>query len=145
MFHKAKCVAALPDYKLLTHFIDGTDKIYNMKPLIEGHPAFAKLAKNPTLFEMAKVDVGGLGIVWNKEADIDTEEIYQNGEDTKTPFTGLIALSDATALWGLNESTLRKAISYGKLKPGIDVINFGSQWLVTTEAMKREYSKHRID
>ena len=56
-----------------------------------------------------------------------------------TPFDGLMALSDATELWGLNESTLRKAISYGKLVNGVDVCKFGKQWVVSVNAMNREY------
>ena len=42
-------------------------------------------------------------------------------------------------LWGLNESTLRKAIAYGKLVNGVDVCKFGKQWVVSMDAMKREY------
>ena len=57
----------------------------------------------------------------------------------KTPFDGLIAFSDATELWGLNESTLRKAISYGKLVNGVDVCKFGKRGVVSIDAMKREY------
>ena len=37
------------------------------------------------------------------------------------PFEGLLSFKEATDLWGLNESTLRKAVSYGKLKENIDV------------------------
>ena len=33
----------------------------------------------------------------------------------QNPFDGLLSFSEATSLWGLNESTLRKAIVYGKL------------------------------
>ena len=66
---------------------------------------------------------------------------YFNGKDVDTPFDGLIALSDATTLWGLNESTLRKAITYGKLINGQDVCKFGKQWVVTTKAMQREYGE----
>ena len=57
------------------------------------------------------------------------------------PFNNLIALSDGTILWGLNESTLRKSISYGKLQEGIDVMKYGKQWVITTEAMFREYGE----
>ena len=39
----------------------------------------------------------------------------------------------------LNKSTLRKAISYGKLINGVDVCKFGASWVVTMEAMMREY------
>ena len=50
-----------------------------------------------------------------------------------------LAFSDATALWQLNESTLRKAIAYGKLVNGVDVCKFGKQWVVSIDAMNREY------
>ena len=50
-----------------------------------------------------------------------------------------LAFSDATALWQLNESTLRKAIAYGKLVNGVDVCKFGKQWVVSMDAMRREY------
>jgi len=52
-----------------------------------------------------------------------------------------MALSDATSLWNLNESTLRKAIDYGKLVNGVDVCKFGKQWIASMEAMKREYGE----
>ena len=71
--------------------------------------------------------------------DIDAEEIYQNGTDVNTPFSGLISFSDAAAIKGLNESTLRKAVAYGKLVPGKDVCNMGKQWIITREALEREY------
>ena len=130
----------MANYVLLAHFIDGSDKLYDMKKLFTDYPVFKSFETTPGLFETAKVDIGGYGIVWNEELDIDAEEVYQNGQDCKTAFTGLIAVSDATIIWELNESTLRKAISYGKLVPGIDAFNFGSQWVVTAEAMNREYN-----
>ena len=54
-----------------------------------------------------------------------------------------MAFSDATTLWALNESTLRKAIVYGKLVDGVDVYKFGKQWVVSMEAMKRVYGEPR--
>ena len=39
----------------------------------------------------------------------------------------------------LNESTLRKAIAYGKLINRRDVCKFGKQWIVCYESMLREY------
>lgn len=59
----------------------------------------------------------------------------------KNLFDGLLSFKDATDRWGLNESTLRKAVSYGKLVDGVDVKKFGKQWIVTIEAMEREYGK----
>ncbi|NLI90182.1 MAG: hypothetical protein GX366_07230 [Epulopiscium sp.] len=57
----------------------------------------------------------------------------------KNPFYGLMSFKEATDLWGLNESTLRKAVSYGKFEEGIDIKKFGKQWIITIAAMEREY------
>lgn len=37
--------------------------------------------------------------------------------EVKTPFDGLMSFSGASELWGLSESTLRKAVAYSKRKP----------------------------
>ncbi len=138
MFHKIKNVSALPEYKLSVQFSEGLTKIYDVKSLFERLPVFRSLETNND-FDGVYVDVGGYGIVWNDELDLSCDELWENGVEVKTPFDGLIAFSDATELWGLNESTLRKAISYGKLINGVDVCKFGKQWVVSVDAMKREY------
>ena len=120
MFHKIKNVFPLEDYKLLVQFCVGVTKIYDVKPLFEWRAVFKKL-KEDELFYGAYVDTGGYGVVWNDEIDIACDELWAKGEEIKTPFDGLISMGDATSIWGLNESTLRKAIAYGKLKNGIDV------------------------
>ena len=138
MFHKIKNVSALPEYKLSVQFSEGVTKIYDVKPLFDRLPAFRSLENNND-FGGVYVDVCGYGIIWNDELDLYCDELWDNGITVETPFDGLIAFSDATELWGLNESTLRKAISYGKLVNGVDVCKFGKQWVVSIEAMKREY------
>ena len=144
MFHKIKKVSPLPEYQLSVQFSEGITKIYNVKPLFDQYPAFAYFAKHPAAFSDVSVDVGGYGIVWNDDLDLSCDELWDNGSAVETPFDGLMAFSDATALWGLNESTLRKAISYGKLVDGVDVCKFGKQWVVSTKAMQREYGDARI-
>ena len=138
MFHKIKNVTALPDYKLSVQFSEGVTKIYNVKELIKNNLMFQNL-QDEELFYRVKVDVGGYGIIWNDNIDISCDELFENGETIKTPFDGLIAFSDATEIWGLNESTLRKAIVYGKLVNGVDACKFGKQWIVSINAMKRDY------
>ena len=138
MFHKIKNVTALPDYKLLIQFSEGITKIYSVKELIEKKSMFKSLEKLE-LFYSAQVDTGGYGVIWNDDIDISCDELFENGKTIKTPFDGLMAFSDATVIWGLNESTLRKAIVYGKLVNGIDVCKFGKQWVVSIKAMEREY------
>ena len=139
MFHKIKSVSALPDYKLSIQFSQGVTKIYDITPLFAKIHAFTLLKDNPSEFFSVSVDIGGYGIVWNDDLDLSCDELWENGVQVDTPFDGLMAFSDATELWGLNESTLRKAIIYGKLVNGIDVCKFGKQWVVSVEAMKREY------
>ena len=143
MFHKIKNVSALPEYKLSVQFSEGVTKIYDVKPLFEKIPLFAELKDNLADFACVSVDVGGYGIVWNDDLDLSCDELWENGVQVDTPFDGLMAFSDATELWGLNESTLRKAIAYGKLVNGVDVCKFGKQWVVSVDAMKREYGNGR--
>ncbi len=139
MFHKIKNVSALPDFRLSVQFSEGVTKIYDVKPLFEKLPCFVELKNSLDEFYSVYVDVGGHGIVWNDDLDLSCDELWANGVEVATPFDGLMAFSDATELWGLNESTLRKAITYGKLVNGVDVCKFGKQWVVSVEAMQREY------
>ena len=141
MFHKVKAVNALENYRLSVQFAEGITKIYNVSQLFDKWEVFRCLKDNPSLFSNVQVDVGGYGIIWNDELDISCDELYTNGEIIKTPFDGLMSFNDATTLWGLNESTLRKAITYGKLVNGVDVCKFGKQWIISMDAMKREYGE----
>ncbi len=144
MYHKVRAVNALENYRLSVQFSEGVTKVYDIKPLFDKWPVFRELSDNPELFYGVEVDAGGYGISWNYDIDLSCDELYENGVTAKSPFDGLIAFTDATMLWNLNESTLRKAISYGKLVNGIDACKFGKQWVVSAEAMKREYGQPRL-
>lgn len=141
MFHKVKEVNALPEYKISVRFAEGITKIYNVALLINKYSFFLPLKDDADLFSSVMVDQGGYGVVWNDDIDISCDELWANGEIVDTPFDGLMAFSDATFLWDLHESTLRKAITYGKLVNGVDVCKFGKQWVVSIDAMKREYGE----
>ena len=145
MFHKVKAVNALPDYRLSVQFAEGVTKIYDVKPLFAKWEPFKALENAPELFSCVEVDMGGYGIIWNDDLDLSCDELFENGETVKTPFDGLMAFTDATRLWGLNESTLRKAIAYGKLVNGVDACKYGKQWVISMEAMKREYGVPKAD
>lgn len=113
MFHKIKLVTPLKDFEVSVQFAQGITKIYDIKTLFSKIKAFKKFKETPSLFYDVTVDVGGYGIIWNDDLDLSCDELFKNGKTVKTPFDGLIAFTDATKLWGLNESTLRKAISQG--------------------------------
>lgn len=141
MFHKVKNVTTVPDHKLSIQFAEGVTKLYDMKVLAKKLPVFNQLLDSLEEFSCVTVDVGSYGIVWNDDYDLSCDELWENGVTVQTPFDGLLSMADATELWGLNESTLRKAISYGKLVNGIDVCKFGKQWVVSIDAMYREYGE----
>lgn len=140
MFHKIRNVFPLNNYEILIEFSIGVTKIYDVKPLFNWKKIFNELKENE-LFYGVEVDAGGCGIIWNDKIDLSCEELWENGVEIKTPFDGLMSMNDATTIWGLNESTLRKAIMYGKLKNGIDACKFGKQWVVSIKSMYREYGQ----
>lgn len=135
--HTAKFVTPLDNYRLLIRFVDGYTKIYDVKPCFKKWPIFNELKKN-NLFNKVRVTQDGC-IVWNDKIDLDDEEVYENSQIVETPFDGLLSFKDASELWGLEESTLRKAVQYKKLKVGVDIMKFGKQWVITIEAMIKHY------
>ena len=138
MFHKVDEVYALPGMRLSVLFSEGVTKLYDVAPLMERFDAFDAL-RDERLFDCVTVDVGGYGIVWNDDLDLSCDELWEHGVECATAFDGLMSFANATELWGLSESTLRKAVAYGKIVSGVDARKFGKQWVVTRRAMEREY------
>lgn len=139
MYHKIKSAAPLPGYTLRVCFSDGTSIDYAVSQLFARIEAFQTFLSVPGLFDQVRVDPGGYGISWNDDLDLDGEELWTNGTRVQTPFNQLLSFADATELWGLHDSTLRKAVSVHRLVEGVDVQKFGKQWVVTYDAMLREY------
>lgn len=139
MFHKITSVSPLPNYKLSVHFWNGATKLYDVNPLFKKWPAFNALKTETGDWNGVYVAEGGYGIIWNDDLDLSSEELWENGKEVKTPFDNIISFTDASEIWGLNESTLRKAVAYGRFVNGVDVCKYGKQWLISLEAMQREY------
>lgn len=138
MFHKINSVFPIQDYRLIIHFRDGATKRYDVKPLFKKWPAFNRLKKNGLFYDVV-VDIGGYGVVWNDEIDLSCDELWGNGELIRTKFDRILSFGDASVLWGLEESTLRKAVAHGRFVNGIDACKFGKQWVVSVDAMRRVY------
>lgn len=143
MFHKIKSVCPVDGFRLSVQFSEGVTKIYDLNAVFEKVPAFERLRQHPEEFAEVSVDAGGYGVIWDDELDLSCDELWEHGVRVKSRFDGLMAFGDATDMWGLNESTLRKAIFYGKLVNGVDVCKFGKQWVISIEAMEREYGTAR--
>lgn len=53
----------------------------------------------------------------------------------------IYTFAEASEIWGLDRSTLRKAVVSGRLKEGIDYRKSGRTNIITKEAMEREYGE----
>ncbi len=143
MIHIIKEVSPLRGHRLNVHFAEGIIKTYDVGPLARESAAFSVLKRNPELFFQVRLSQGGDKIEWDNNVSLYCDELFENGKTIESPFNGLMAFSDATRLWGMNESTLRKAISYGKLVVGVDACKFGNVWIISVDAMVREYGRPR--
>lgn len=85
MFVKITSVATLPDYVLLVGFSSGEYKQFDLKPLIKKYPPFKTLTEVTGLYEQAKIDTGGYGIIWNDDLDISADGIYEKGFSCEPP------------------------------------------------------------
>lgn len=139
VFHKINAVTAIKPLSLVVQFAEGTTKCYDVRQLFDRWSVFRVFESDFALFSRVRVDVGGHGVVWNDDLDLSCNELFKGGQTIDTEFDGLMACSDAAALWHLDQSTLRKAIAFGRLKSGTDVCKYGKQWVVSKRAMVREF------
>ena len=85
MFVKITSLATLPDYILLVGFSTDEYKKFDIKPLIRKYPPFKALVETEGLYEQAKIDVGGYGIVWNDYLDLSADGVYEQGALCEPP------------------------------------------------------------
>lgn len=85
MFVKITSLATLPDYILLVGFSTDEYKKFDIKPLIKKYPPFKALVETEGLYEQAKIDVGGYGIVWNDYLDLSADGVYEQGIPCEPP------------------------------------------------------------
>ena len=139
MPHSIKTVVPLANHELQIHFRSGVTKRFDVTPLIESIDFYRAFLLDEKDFSRVRVSEDGLSVVWDNNVDLGCEELWRNGKDTKSIFDGLLSASDAAALWHIDESTLRKALSDGRLREGTDAMKFGKQWVITIKGMTRLY------
>lgn len=64
---------------LLVGFQNGIEKMYDMHTLYPVFPQFKAFESDSDLFNQVQVDVGGYGISWNDDLDLDAEDIWDDG------------------------------------------------------------------
>lgn len=79
MIHRIDTVKALPNFIIEARFIGGESKQYDVKQLFLEFPQFCIFESEKELFENVQVDVGGYGISWNDELDLDSDIIWDKG------------------------------------------------------------------
>lgn len=105
MFHKIVDVTFLNGMTLEATFHDGKVIQYNMAALFGKYPQIHAL-EDPVLFKSGKM-MGGYGIIWNDDLDIEAETIYEDGVviRQREPANHLLshAIAEARALAGMSQ------------------------------------------
>lgn len=105
MFHKAVDVRFQDNTVLDVVFQDGQIKRYDMSVLFDKYPQLKEL-EDRALFISGKL-MGGYGIIWNDDLDIEVETIYEDGElvSTEEPANQKLsqAISSARSKKGLTQ------------------------------------------
>lgn len=137
----ARSVGFTDNFEIIISYECGKTIKFSLRELAKEVPLLKPLLSNKKLFKRGRLESLGEGIIWNDDMDLAADGMLENplAKEIKTPFDNLISFVYATKRWEMNESTLRKAVQYGKFTKGIDVMRFGNQWVITREAMEREY------
>lgn len=105
MFHKAADVRFCEKTMLEVVFQDGKVKSYDMSSLFDKYPQL-KALEDRELFLSGKL-MGGFGIMWNDELDIEVETIYEDGilVQKEIPVNQMLAnaIASARAVTGLTQ------------------------------------------
>lgn len=79
MTHRIQSVKPLNDLRVSVLFQNGVEKEYDIHNLYSVFPQFKEFEMNSDLFNQVQVDVGGYGISWNDNLDLDAEDIWDDG------------------------------------------------------------------
>lgn len=80
--HIIKNIDTMDNFILTITFSTGEVRELDLKPIMDEYPLFHALEEN-NLFENAKIDLGGFGIVWNEEFSISSGDAYSRSVETK--------------------------------------------------------------
>ncbi len=79
MTHKIVSVKPMENFVLLVGFQNGIEKTYDIRTLYPVFPQFKVFENDVDLFNRVQVDMGGYGISWNDDLDLDAEDIWEDG------------------------------------------------------------------
>lgn len=79
MTHKIVSVKPMENFVILVGFQNGIEKTYDMRTLYPIFPQFEVFENDVDLFYQVQVDMGGYGISWNDDLDLDANDIWEDG------------------------------------------------------------------
>ncbi len=79
MSHRIEKAVPVEPMKVKVVFRNGVEKLYDIQQLCSVFPQFMVLQSDKELYKQVKTDVGGAGISWNDELDLDAEELWEHG------------------------------------------------------------------
>lgn len=82
MTHKILSAKPLENFVLLVGFQNGIEKTYDVRNLYPVFPQFKVFESDVGLFNKVQVDIGGYGISWNDDLDLDAADIWEDGIET---------------------------------------------------------------
>ena len=92
MTHKIVSVKPMKNFILLVGFQNGIQKTYDMRTLYPIFPQFEVFEHDINLFNQVQVDIGGYGISWNDDLDLDAEDIWEDGIEVAKKEVDIVTL-----------------------------------------------------
>lgn len=131
-------VIPLENSKILLEYENEGFRIFDVTPYISGE-WYGRLGDSKYF---STVHPCGNTVEWADGQDIAPHELWDNSVPYVSAFNGLMSFSEAASKWSIDDSTLRKAVTSGRLIENIDVKKFGKQWVISESAMKRLFGNN---
>ena len=114
MTHKIVSVKPMENFVLLVGFQNGIEKTYNMRTLYPVFPQFEVFENDVDLFNQVQVDMGGYGVSWNDDLDLDANDIWEDGIEVgkkEMDIVSLLAenLTKAREITGMTQKQLSES------------------------------------
>lgn len=114
MTHKIVSVKPMENFVLLVGFQNGIEKIYDMRTLYPVFPQFEVFENDVDLFNQVQVDMGGYGVSWNDDLDLDANDIWEDGIEVgkkEMDIVSLLAenLTKAREITGMTQKQLSES------------------------------------
>lgn len=125
------------------------DEMHKLHLLYDAAPPDITPSEQSTLLWLSSCDMSIVNDIVSilQRAKIPDQDPIADASETESSIlppdtwisNNVYSVSDAAALWGLDTSTIRRAIKDGRLMQKRDCHKIGNQWIITKEAMYRLY------